>query len=699
MSDYQSRFWWLLPAPSNGKLTPADTQDQPDTAPVSTPSRFWPWASTATAEPAIKAQNAEPAQSLPKGNTVVETSSLWALMFGLTSGTQAESKYSQTVNVTLKTEEYTSWWSVWPLVLRQQDDLESDVEDSATADLFKSAKIAVETSRESCHYAIHSMYGTHEVELAVSGNKTETQPVKFNYKKRPLISNEVVENAMVTQRQRKADLPPFADSNNEIQKQSLKIDEQFKQPNNLELPKQPAQSQQVKADATRSEVLLSNASYRSNEPIKSSSGAVVLPKIQSIFRTITLTTKLRLVGEAFIHGSNTSEKHLYKSTAKHIKAKKRTRTKKVTVIAVHSFLPSKFVKSLIGQSTGNAVSLADEALAAVARWMSQSEDCNIDIDTIALEGQGTINSRVSKSLKLLKNWKQEISKSDFVFVVANSIATPVAIKLVSQMLVSPHFDHTRGKKIGLLSIAGATCGPYTNTDTKVVIRAYTQAENDIIGEIFELQKAKSALSIDVNECLSHLCSCNVKVTMMGSLNDQFIPLYSATSNQIRHPNIYKCMYVDGSSDIPPFMMHLMSMALTMINMGYKDQNLVRDLSDRLQGPISSLGSHGTIFNEAEVYDVGVRFALETTSLVYHVPAWSDRIKPTTAEADKNLYNLPWNVRGLVNDLVQVKHIENLKMLKEIVEEYTKWEPTTRIWKEIRYCFAALEDITIDELLL
>lgn len=694
MSTSLSRYWWLLLPPAEDPPPPIPVQPDPV---VTQPSRFWSWSSNSNHDDQANLANKDAVDEEQPHIPTVESSSFWSLMFRLANGAQESKPLSEvTEEPPAPQEPVASWWSGWPFYLRVNDDLESDIGDSATAELFRSAKFAVETARDSCHYAVYCKSDGHDAELAVAGHMTESQAVKYNHKKRPLISNEVIENTLVMQRQKKAGLPPqgdtLANGTSSVKKNAEQIARSESQPKIT--PNPDLDSVFSPPDVPKADVV-SNSSLRSAERHE----PTVLPKLDSNFRTITLTTKVRLLGEAFLHGSRTSEKHLYKSTERHIKIKRRKKVKKVVVISIHSFLPSKLVKSLIGQSTGNAVYFANKALAAIERWMSNNEGVECDIDTIALEGQGTIGKRVSKSVKLLQNWKHEISSADFVFVVANSIASPVAIKLVSQMLQSPHFDQLRGKKVGMLSMAGTVFGPFSNTDTKVVIRAYSQAENEVISEMFDLQKPKSALSTDLVQCLGHLCSCNVKITMMGSTNDQFVPLYSATSNQIRHPNLFKCMYVDGSSDVAPFMINLISMALTMTNVGYGDQNLVRDLSDRLQGAVSAMGSHGSIFHESEVYDVAVRFALETTSLVYHGPARFERPAPITAEADKNLYNLPWNVRGLVNDLVQVKHIENLLLLRGIVEEYKRWEPTTRPWREVRYCFAALEDITVDELLL
>ena len=50
-------------------------------------------------------------------------------------------------------------------------------------------------------------------------------------------------------------------------------------------------------------------------------------------------------------------------------------------------------------------------------------------------------------------------------------------------------------------------------------------------------------------------------------------------------------------------------------------------------------------------------------------------------------------------MLETKHIGNLKLLNELVKELREWDPTTAKWREIKSCFAALEDLSMDELLL
>lgn len=438
---------------------------------------------------------------------------------------------------------------------------------------------------------------------------------------------------------------------------------------------------------------------------------LVLPDMNHNFREITFITKARLLGEKLLKGEQTSERHLYLTPSGSLAAKKRNR-KNVVVISMHSLLPPKFVRNYIAQSTGSAKQFGQRAMDAAARWFG---DEPANISAICLEGQGTITERVHQLFRLLRNWRHEINSADVVFFASSSMATPAALMLFSAMHQSEEFDLHR-KKLGMLSMAGIHCGPYPGLNARVVIRAYYPAENEIIKELFELQKPGSELALQLSADTQYLCEQNVKIAVVGALNDQFVPLFLAVDLAVSHPNIYKSIYIDEHSAVPPFMAKLFLVMLTMQNVGYLDQNMVTDLSERLQGPVNvNYGSHGRIFDNDEVYDVGVRFTMETTSLVRsrllklerpHTSRVGPAHKPVAVAApdsqvwqsDKNLYHLPWNVRGVVNDLIAIKNIENLLLLTDLVEEYRRWEPT-KAWREMKQCFAAFEELLLDDLML
>lgn len=664
----QLRFWWSSEPPGTSDPPPdqppapnADQSVNPQNLTQSQTSR--PWFSW-TAE-ALQSKSMSPAETELTKQMLEPKLEENTWLFGMFSKLEAPNPPQQDPKPPSE-----GWF--WPFTASNPvDDSESDAEDES-AEVFRAAKLAVETLKNQAHYAVKCKYLTKEVELAVLGTPTESLPVRFNYKRRPLTPHELLENSIFVKpkpRASESKLPEIKPAETASKADMVEASGSTSRPTSeqLAVPEPKAKSP--------------SPSYPPS----------VLPHMDENFRVITLLTKLRLYGEAMVHGNRTSEKHLYRKTPS-ASGQKRKRIRKVVVISVHSFLPTKLVKSVVGQNTGNAVKFANRALEAMARWISKEEK-DFEIVSIALEGQGPIGSRAENSFQLLKNWQHKITESDCILVVANSIASPVAVKLLSKMI--EEFDLTK-KKLGLLSMAGALCGPFPGLDTKVVIRAYSQMENEIIGELFEFQK-KSALSTELDNCIKHLCEHNVKISMIGALSDQLVPLYSAVANHALHPNIYRAFFVDENGEIPRFVVKFFSLIMTMQNVGCFDQNLVRDLCERIQGSVSG-GSHGRIFEHNEVYDIGVHFAMDTTSLVYNNEVKAERTTEVW-QCDKNLFHVPWNVRGLINDLIHIKHIESLYLLKELVQEYKIWDPVTRPWKELKYCFAAFEEISIDELML
>ena len=102
---------------------------------------------------------------------------------------------------------------------------------------------------------------------------------------------------------------------------------------------------------------------------------------------------------------NPTESHIYSLRYAKVQNKKQ-KIKKVVIIGVHSFLPIKMVKTLIGQSTGSSVNIVEEATKAMESWLHENGTSNLDyeIQTIALDGEGVIKDRVDKLFRLFDNW-------------------------------------------------------------------------------------------------------------------------------------------------------------------------------------------------------------------------------------------------------------------------------------------------------
>lgn len=89
---------------------------------------------------------------------------------------------------------------------------------------------------------------------------------------------------------------------------------------------------------------------------------------------------------------------------------------------MHSFLPNKLVRSLMGnRSSGNSNTFVETATQSVLSWLKENDnefDLNdYDIETLSVEGQGKVNERVEKSYQLItKNWIQTLESSQFIFL-------------------------------------------------------------------------------------------------------------------------------------------------------------------------------------------------------------------------------------------------------------------------------------------
>lgn len=548
-----------------------------------------------------------------------------------------------------------TWWS-WMWGQNQpegEEEEEEEGEDENNAELFRRAKASIENSKNSSHYAIKNI--NKDFELSVSNTETEMQPVKFRTKKRPITPNELQENVI------------------------------------------------------------------KSEDGPTSSGNEVIPKFEENFRQITWRTQLRLLGEHLIYRERSSERHLYQCDQSKMKP-----IKKVVIIGVHSFLPIKMVRTMIGESTGNSNTYVKQAREAVRQWMEEHDE-ESDIVTIALEGEGLIEERVEESFKLLKNWRKTIEASDLLIVVGHLQGSLIGIRLLENILDS--YKMKKEAKVGMMSMNGVNCGPFANLSNKLVIRAYTSEENDIINELFEMSKKASKLGARIELSMAKLIHHNVKIVFSGKMNEMFIPMYSSLNMNIEHMNIYRMMYFNGET--PQFIKQLMKIILLVKNYGYSDHNLIKDLSEKFRS-----NSTGEIFNQPVIYQESIKFILQTTnyqqakpltkpsntlesihknlvgsgvskvsSLSIYNPEMNSPINDSSINSgaaqtsnEINLYHLPWNVRGLIQDLLRIKNINGAELITELINSYRGWEPTAKHMKELKLVFEVF-DTELDELVM
>ncbi|AGO14125.1 AaceriAER328Wp [[Ashbya] aceris (nom. inval.)] len=377
----------------------------------------------------------------------------------------------------------------------------------------------------------------------------------------------------------------------------------------------------------------------------------------------------------------------------------KTRPVKVLLVGVHGFFPMKVIRPLIGEPTGTSTKFITEAEKTVVQWF-RDRQTPVDVSKIALEKEGKVFERVDFFFEVMKKWANEINEADFIYFVAHSQGCPVTIILLAKLLeagviqlnsvyvdremTNELAEERRKKVVSVLAMAGINNGPFYGVDQTFLVKAYSTIENDSLQELFQFQDFNTVQSKKYIQSLRLIIASNVKITYVGSINDQLVPLYSSTCLFAHHPNIFRATFIDKDSKTPAFITRIVKIAHHLINMGYDDHNIVKEISASLAGTLTG-GGHSKVYNEHQVYELGIKFALETTDLPVDVPVI---YKPYQVnQLGSNPYHLPWCMRGLLYETGAHLDKEEIIML---FKEFDEWEPDSKQLKDVKYRLSGLK---------
>ncbi|KAF3930479.1 hypothetical protein ABW19_dt0200133 [Dactylella cylindrospora] len=343
------------------------------------------------------------------------------------------------------------------------------------------------------------------------------------------------------------------------------------------------------------------------------------------------------------------------------------RIRKAVAIGVHGFFPMKILQRVLGEPTGTSVRFATAGAAAIQRW-AEKHNLSVDIEKIALEGEGRVSDRVEMLWKLLENRLDIIQRADFILVCCHSQGTPVGVHLVARMIEYGLVDRA---KIGIIGMAGINLGPFGELNSRILTGSAR--------ELFDFSSPTSLASQQYIESLTAVLAHGVKLVFVGSIDDQLVSLYSSTFSNISHPFIYRAVFVDGRVHAPDFISHVVGLALKLRNIGVRDHGIIRELSGPLAGSLYSGEGHSRIYDDAAIYDLGVRHALETSTKEYlRVPL---KVEDFQLPSASNPYILPWAMRGMLEEKrVQDELREEAQVL---LEEFAKWTPTSKQLKDVK----------------
>ncbi|BGP46860.1 hypothetical protein JCM10450v2_002711 [Rhodotorula kratochvilovae] len=361
------------------------------------------------------------------------------------------------------------------------------------------------------------------------------------------------------------------------------------------------------------------------------------------------------------------------------------KVKRVVTIGVHGwFTSNNMIKSVMGEQTGTSVKFATMMHDAVQSYLESHDLGSFNIQAIALEGQGMVEDRVGKLYAQLiarEEWIRALKMADAVFLATHSQGCVVSTQLLARMLDQ---GLVVGTQTHLLAMCGISQGPFVYLYQSIALAPYfNYLESAPARELFEFQNPESVAAIN----LRLLLNAGVKITAVGSINDQVVPLYSALFSGVDHPGILRAVFIDSDAfRTSDFLANLVVFSARLRNAGLADHDLVYHVSEALAGALTGVG-HSKIYEEADVYRLAVRYHFETTTLTEaptsldpHVaaPPLSMSFNPRDR---RNPYLLTWALRGIIED-PQVRQLFGNE-LAALREAYDTWRPQTKVLKDVK----------------
>ncbi|OOF97487.1 hypothetical protein ASPCADRAFT_129175 [Aspergillus carbonarius ITEM 5010] len=384
----------------------------------------------------------------------------------------------------------------------------------------------------------------------------------------------------------------------------------------------------------------------------------VLPRFQDTFALQEKPSLLQTIGRYFQYSRDPNNRHVYM-------IKDTPPVKRALAIGIHGYFPAPLIRSVLGQPTGTSIRFSNMAAEAIQTWVDD-HGYKCDIEKIALEGEGRIAERVDLLWKLLLNWMEEIRKADFILVACHSQGVPVAIMLVAKLI---SFGCLNAARVGVCAMAGVNLGPFADYRSRWI--------SGSAGELFEFALPYSQVSKDYESALRTCLDFGIRISYIGSIDDQLVSLESSLFAPVTHPYIYRAAFVDGRVHAPSFLSHLVGFVLKLRNLGIPDHGLLRELSSPLAGSLYGGEGHSRLYDDPAVYRLAIDFALET-STIHNACLHIKRTQPAPA----NPYILPFAMRGILEE--EYVRRELFEETMELLRQFDDWKPTSKVLKDVKF---------------
>ncbi len=387
---------------------------------------------------------------------------------------------------------------------------------------------------------------------------------------------------------------------------------------------------------------------------------LILPSFKNTYQAVEKPGIIEQLSRFFQIGLHSAPKHVEL-------VPNPPRIRRALAIGVHGYFPAPLIRSVLGQPTGTSIRFASSAANAIQKW-TQDQGYSCEIEKVALEGEGKITERIDLLWKLMLNWINKIQKADFVMIACHSQGVPVVIMLVAKLIA---FGYVNSARVGICAMAGVNLGPFSDYKSRWI--------GGSAGELFEFAHPDSQVSKDYEAALEVALKFGVRISYIGSIDDQLVSLESSTFGTVTHPYIYRAVFINGRVHSPDFLSHLVGFALKLRNLGISDHGVIRELSSPLAGSLYTGEGHSKIYEDENVYHLAVEHSLETTYRG-HVP--SMRMQRDGSPSSQNPYILPFAMRGVLEeDYVRTELYDEIT---ELIKQFDDWKPSRQVLKDVKF---------------
>lgn len=111
------------------------------------------------------------------------------------------------------------------------------------------------------------------------------------------------------------------------------------------------------------------------------------------------------------------------------------------------------------------------------------------------------------------SWIEKVRKADLVMIACHSQGVPVALMLVAKLIA---LGAVKDSRVGVCALAGVNLGPFAEYKSRWI--------SGSAAELFDFANPNSQVSKDYKKALSIALQFGVRITYIGSIDDQLVSL-------------------------------------------------------------------------------------------------------------------------------------------------------------------------------